>query len=281
MTDATEKSEQPKATVENGEDKSGLFSPVSVAGWFAIGGVLIIAISFVWEWGYWSFFGVSLAEIPMSVENLASAIFAWMPFFLLAAMTMSVFFMQLVPSFREYTEVFLQMKSMPNEDQRLWVRIILAITPAVLIIMIAVIPIMGIYFLYPELSALLPYGLFLAILGFYSLFRFFSVHFIVWVMFSAAVLIWAIFGMARFVASEDIIYGPRAHIDIRLETNDEIMKRMIILRNSHDFIYAYNPTSQKLLIVPWDMVRRITYNAEIDTPIRMPSIFRLRKKEDK
>ena len=72
-----------------------------IAEWLAIISILIIAlsfaISFVWEWGYWSAFGLSLAEIPMSIENLASSILAWFPALIWSAIAVVISILLIIP----------------------------------------------------------------------------------------------------------------------------------------------------------------------------------------
>ena len=278
MTDAPEKTEQPEKAAENGGAKPGLFSRFNVAEWFAVWSVLAIVVSFAWEWGYWSFFGVSLAEMPMSLENLAGAILAWMPFFLLTAMTLSIFFLWLLPNLRDCARLWMAIDIVAENNHKIWFRIADAVAPAVMVISITGLLAAFVFPVYPKFIKQLPYLEGLSAVGFYCFLRFFRVHFAVQMFFYAAVLIWAAFSAARFVASEDIMHAPLARIEIKL--NGEFVKReMRVLRNSHDFVYAYDPTNKKLSILPWRLIERVSYDAGIDAPVRIPSIFRKDKKQ--
>ena len=282
MTDATEKSEQSKATVENGEDKGkpGRFSSISIAEWLAIGGVLIIAISFAWEWGYWSFFGLSLVEIPMLIENLTSVVFAWMPLFLVTAMTLFTTFLWVLPHLHDWVKVSKATDEVKKSEQGILIRAVDVLSPAFFIIGIGGLLLFGSSFVFPALTEIFPYSECLFAIFAYTMLRFFRMHFfIVQVIFCVGMLMWVAFSAARFSASEDIVYASCASIEIKV--NGEFMKKeMLVLRSSQDFIYAYSSANKKLSILPWRLIERISYDVEVDAPVRTFSIFQRNKDKD-
>ncbi len=59
-------------------EKSGstLFARLSIVEWIALLGALSLGYSFFWEWGFWSALDVSLREIPISSADIVGSL-AW------------------------------------------------------------------------------------------------------------------------------------------------------------------------------------------------------------
>ena len=271
MTDATEKTEQ---TANNSGSESPPFSPAIIAGWIAIGGVLMIVVSFFWEWGYWQFFGVSLSHVPMSLDHLGGVVLAWMPKFLTVAMTIGSVLSAwwVIYGFKVAADKR-RLAQFDEQDGDL-VRGTRAIThvshlldglwaPGIVLLFVAD----GTFENFPFWIVLIGAFSCAIIDGLLCYYRY--ARRVIWTLFYMGILTYGFFHLAQHFAAADAA-KPRALIHIKVG-NDVQKKRAIVLRNYHDFVYAYDPSSEKIVILPWATITRISYDVETgESPIGSP-----------
>ena len=266
---------------KGGRDKLGL-PPASIRQWSAvtsalifIAGTLIIAISFFWEWGYWSFFGISLTKVPMSIENLTNAFLAWMPLFLKVAISLS--FMALIwwlVDRKNYGKEKSMLAQFSANSKNSHEEVHAVHVAHRVFYMFSVFMAIGVPFVLstPEIFehfsnwTLVRFAA--SFLFFYAIFAFYRVSYIIWIIFYAAYAAIIFFSMAQIAAFEDSS-GICASIHIKGESEIQQLQA-VVLRHNHDFIYAYDPLNEKILIWARETVKHISYDAEVDAPFRSP-----------
>ena len=272
MTDATEKTEQPEKAEENGAGKPGLFSRFYIAEWIAIAGVMVIAISFVWEWGYWSSFGISLAEIPMSVENLASSILVWVPELFLPVAALGMWAYLGFRTGSQVAEAKEAVEVLRQKNIKDWARVI-SINhiwiPRVLIMSSILAPLVlqyiagKIYIIY--IWSIVGLAVAFVISKKYNT----KSAFVSFVVVFMCIYVYIQACASAFQDVENPAMIAQLHMD-----DDKIKeKSVIVLRNSADFVFAYDVDSEKLDIIPWRMIAFINYQTvPKDAVYKIPSL---------
>ena len=285
MTDATENLGQPEATAE--KIGKGWLMGLSAAELIAVFTVLTIIASFLWEWGYWSVFGISISEMPLSFENLASVVSAWLPWVLF--WIMPGFFLRFPAMLRKMEKddkIRQQLKGGPVERAKAAVTLVknnntLSIVVSCLLISIAF---FALYQVITEkgVHPFIMYGVAVFILRGYTMracksFATLKAIRIIWGVSYVFLFGGYFYAVGRTIANVEVNgFSNLAQISIKMR-EAQVEKEMLILRNNHDFVYAYDPKFKKLMIMPWHSIAHISFDSEVNVnvafPPRIPNIL--------
>ena len=267
--DTKQQSNQPKNPMEKPSGNS--FPHFSVNEWIALAGVLILAVSFFWELGYWHAFRISLEEIPLSLE---STIVALMPS-LVFPVTMALGY-GFAGAFLAKDKNDLRDSGMPNWVKKLGTESINGLMIAMVLV----------YFFSVLLRA---YELGEIGIGtLWVIFVLFTMHIIINVYKSkSAFIFFLLFISSSYVfiegwsAAVESIKNPRLVQLYVANGSAEKKEDLVILRSNNDFVFAYNPKKKKVKVMPWRKVSLIAYDSTPDDgAIEIPP-FLLFKDEDR
>ena len=261
---ATEKPEQL-------EEKGVLRFPA--VEWAALISGLLFVFSLFWEWGYWSALEISLVEIPLAFEDMADSVIIWLPKSALLFFVIVVYILLTyrIEGFRSEEEL-LSISPRPIRFMRKYER--------VMWIVVIVIGICVQAYLYGKIP------LILAFLGCMAIWM----RFIPWffnhprapkrnaffyLLYFTPIMCMYFYMAGRSVAEQIITESAQnpAHVFLK-EGNGMREKRLILLRNSHEFVYAYDPVEKMIVTLPWPIVDRIATDAIPDSSIRIPFLSR-------
>ena len=259
MTDAMKKNEQPEALAE--KFGKGWLLRLSVTEWVAILVVSIILCSLLWELGYWGTFRISLSEIPLSLESVASVVssgFVWM-------------LMWCLPLLLVWP---LSVISMPKEKKQRVRRSNFAhLLMWVYFIGFAFLCGTQIYYeaqVHPY-TALVTVMLLMVLIIYSIPLRVFNSAAKNKIKYCFLILMMCgfFYTAGRMVAGAEVDNGTLALVSVKM--GDKIKeKEVIILRNNHDFVYAYDFNAKKVIIMPWISVLYISIDAESNENVRFP-----------
>ena len=263
--------------MSDSEERSSSFPRLYIAEWIAIAGILIIIISFVWEWGYWNAFGLSLAEIPISVEDLASSVLDWVPALLLvAALFTLVIFISKISFFSNMLD------RLPNKEKTFalrnacqiagnekeasqwsqyhymmmfnwWLMIAAPIALLLVQIIIGEVILISMLFIVFMLGNLLVPLIVNKINSDYEV--------IAMDVFKFFLLLAYIFIFGQSSAFTDVNdHSSRTTLTV-MTSNGIQDKEMIVLKSNNNFVFAYDENVKKLIITPWRSIISTDFNS--------------------
>lgn len=209
----------------------------SIAEWIAVLGILTVVISFIWEWGYWGGFGVSFAEMPMSLENLASSMLAWFPqlWFPVASL---VFFMVSVRRVQSNFNLWVIFAILLLLIKFVVSHLIAIFTEGVVSYVVIWLLLMGILMV-PRAMNSIPDG--------------------IWGSLFIALVLSYFYVAAQDAAYNDVNGGlSRAYVSFTENGNAE-KKEMIVLRSNSDFIFVYDLNAEEMTVLSWENVSSVTF----------------------
>lgn len=262
-TQSKQGAEMPERKQESGNFGLKFDSSVAIAGWLAIAGIVMLITAFIWEWGYWNAFGISLAVMPLSMESLASSIFSWSPGLAIAILAVTIGcyaglhhrtngadaakIWQLV---KDYWGMKMRMRA-------LGVFLEFLVFPKSYILLLIVVTVVHTD-MNGGINALLIWTISYCIVWLIASGKYMVIAQIV---FLPSLYFVVIYDWARFSAYHDV-KDPymSAHINF-VKSDESTLKQFTVLRVGENFIYAYNLDTEQLEIIPWRMVVSVNFDA--------------------
>ena len=278
MTDATEKPKQLESQQSNqtkSTDKERGILRFPAAEWAALISGLFFVFSLFWEWGYWSALGISLVEIPLAFEDMADSVIIWLPKagLLIFGIVVYGLLVYRIEGFQNEEELLSNSPSprligfMRRNEWAMWVLIVLG----------------GIgvqAYLYGEIPPTLVFWAGMIIWGCFMPWVFNHPrapkrNAFFYLLYFAPVMCLYFYMTGRDVADQIITESAQNPAYVFLKEEKGMReKRLILLRNSHEFVYAYDPVEKMIMTLPWPIVDRIATDATPDSGIRVPFLPR-------
>lgn len=247
-----------------------LFLGLSIVEWIALIGVVALGNSLCWEWGFWDALDVSFGEIPISftdmVENLA-----WVPVFMVPIIGAAI----LVALTRRIEEFKSEDEIIKEARFPRFVKFHREAPYTVIFIMLLIVVGLQAYFI-GTVQPLLFFFFVLILWG----------YFVPWVFGhsrapkNAPLYFFCcyvpMFFLLSYMSGREIagnIISENKTANVFLMTGKIVQKKqLILLRSSHDFVYAYDSENGLLLTLPWSSVVRIDAKSNPNPGIKIPII---------
>ena len=242
----------------------------SVLEWFAVFSATVLLVSISWEWGYWSAFGISFREIPISFTDMADNP-ALLPIAMISFCGVVIFALQLrARGFRINAETV-------SGRPRL-AKFLRFLASKWLLIFTLVLAALQVHF-WGEINILFLFVFFLELYTFVWLWlwRWFFWHprapshpglamFFIFV----PVLCPTIYCLGWLLAVNAANATPTL---MYLKMGESIQeKRLALVKNTHNFVYAYDSEKNALIMFPWSSVHGIVLDATPEWNIRVPFV---------